>query len=181
MKEAYSHRQKRKRCGAPSSSFVCQEAAMWISHFGWEKRSTTFSLTFLTLPAAHRAVQRCCPHLESHPHLRPHHPPLRPHFPRRKRMGSQWNVRQIHPPPQKHLQGTEIWKRETCRSFSCPYCKAALQSSIAKRVMTGRAEISYLGGTCRRIINRCRRAFLLMNKYIFPPLSSLAGFFQDTC
>lgn len=57
---------------------------MWISHFGWEKRNMTFSLTFLILPVARPAARKYCPRLESRHLLHLGHPHPHPHFPRGK-------------------------------------------------------------------------------------------------
>lgn len=81
VKEVYFHHQKMKRCEAPFFSFVYLEAAMWISHFGWAKRSMTFFLTFLILPVAHPAARMYCLHLGNHHPLHLGHPHLHPHFP----------------------------------------------------------------------------------------------------
>lgn len=39
---------------------------------------------------------------------------------------------------------------------------------------------AYLGRACWGVVHRCRAALLLVNKYVFPPLSSLTGFLQGT-
>lgn len=95
VKEVYSHHQKMKKCEVLFFFSVCLEAVMWISHFGWGRRSMTFFLTFLTLPGAHPAAQMYYLHLGNRHllHLGPPH--LHPHFPRGQGEMCHWNSTQI--------------------------------------------------------------------------------------
>lgn len=168
MKEACSHHQKMKRTGAPVSSFVCLQAVMRISHFGWEKRNMTFFLTFLTLPVARPAAQKYCPHLENRHLLHRGHPHLHPHFPRGKWENVHWKSGQTSAGATKPSStGRDLNEKD--QVFFLSFWKLGVN------------QISYLRRAHRSVINRCRGAFLLMNKNTFPPLSPLTGFFQGTC
>lgn len=102
-----------RKTEAPFSSFVCLQAVMWISHFGWEKRNMTFFLTLLTLPVARPAAQKYCPHLENHHLLHRGHPHLHPHFPSGKWEKVHWKSGQSRSgatKPSSTGQGSQ-WER----------------------------------------------------------------------
>lgn len=178
MKEVYSHHQKMKKCEVLFFFSVCLEAVMWISHFGWGRRSMTFFLTFLTLPGAHPAAQMYCLHLGNHHPLHLGPPHLHPHFPRGQGKTCHWNSRQISSwttKPSSLARDSNL--KKTCKYSFCLNCKAGI--SWLKDI-TGISQISYLGRAYWCIINRRRGALLLMNKNIFSPLSPLTRFFQGT-
>lgn len=177
VKEAYFPHLRMKECGVLFYSSLCLGAVGWASRSGGEKGSMTFFLTLRILPVIHPAVRMHCPHL-ANPHLpHQHHPHLHPHCPRGKGKKSHSNSGQSSSHWTTKPSTDQRLRWQKCAGTMCTDCKAVVIWPLQR---TDMPQISYLGWAHWGIVNRCRRAFLLMNKNIFPPFSLLTGFFQGT-